>query len=82
MRPVLACLAALAAGAALFHCSDQVDDKFPNIPPNVPDAADDGFVAPPKPEQPHTNWNPQPKTTEGTSAAEPDRIGRRAASAR
>ena len=52
MKGFLACLAALTAGAALLHCSDQQDDKFPNIPPNGADASDDGYVAPPKPEQP------------------------------
>lgn len=66
MRRYLAFLAALTAGAFLFHCSDQENPTAPKIPPNenIPDASGDGYVAPPKPEQPHANKNPQPKVTE------------------
>lgn len=72
MRSFFAFAAALTAGAFLFHCSDQEQPKGVTIPPDdIFDAGGDGFVAPPKQEQPHKNLNPQPKVTECSSTIEP-----------
>jgi len=47
--------------ALLANCSDNENPTFPTIPDDEDDA---GTVAPPQPEQPHPNKNPQPKVTE------------------
>jgi cytosine/adenosine deaminase-related metal-dependent hydrolase len=58
--------AALVTGTVAFastNCTDNVNPTFPKIPDDEVDP-NDGPVAEPKPPQPHTNLNPQPKVTE------------------
>jgi cytosine/adenosine deaminase-related metal-dependent hydrolase len=50
--------------AVLLNCSDNENDKFPGTTDDAPDSGVDTGIAPPQPEQPHTNRNPQPKVTE------------------
>jgi cytosine/adenosine deaminase-related metal-dependent hydrolase len=63
---VLAVSATAALVALLMNCSDNENDKFPKLPDETADAdsGGDSGVAPPQPEQPHPNRNPQPKITE------------------
>lgn len=60
---VLAFGSIAALVAVMLNCSDNTNDTFPR-PPDEADAADEAGYPPPKPAQPHTNRNPQPKVTE------------------
>ncbi|MBS2019456.1 MAG: amidohydrolase family protein [Deltaproteobacteria bacterium] len=56
----------LASFVALVHCSDQENPDNPPFGDAGPplDVANDVDSVPPKPEQPHSNKNPQPKVVE------------------
>ena len=53
----------------MVHCSDQENPDSGVLPEaGVGEAGPDGEVIPPKPEQPHSNKNPQPKVVECSRA--------------
>ncbi len=62
---LLAALATVGQLALVLNCSDNENERF-RAPEDGPGGRDggDAAVAPPQPEQPHTNRNPQPKVTE------------------